>query len=118
MMAIIFEFWLNEDYMDEYNDVSATTWQSAREIEGFISIEDFISVSSAEKRVAIAYFTDEEAVKEWRNHPQHRRAQALGRVRIYNDYRLIAAEVVREYTMTDREQAPEDSLKIHTSREN
>ena len=41
------------------------------------------------------------------------RAQAAGRAGILRDYRLRVAEVTRDYGMTDRSDAPDDSQAIH-----
>ncbi|MEO1289951.1 MAG: antibiotic biosynthesis monooxygenase, partial [Chloroflexota bacterium] len=63
---------------------------------------------------ALGYFTDENAVKAWRNHPQHREAQKLGRELYFDDYRLCMAEVIRDYSMIRREQIPSDSYHFHS----
>ena len=82
-------------------------------IEGFISIERFESKTTPGKFVSIGFFENEEAVHQWRNLPEHRRAQQLGRTRLFESYRLRIASVVRDYSMSSREQAPEDSRLAH-----
>ena len=52
-------------------------------------------------------------MKAWRNSEQHRAAQSLGRNGAFDNYRLRIASVVRDYSMTDREQAPKDSRAVH-----
>ena len=52
-------------------------------------------------------------MRQWRNLEQHREVQALGRRSIFEDYRIRVAQVVREYGLNDREQAPRDSLAAH-----
>jgi len=42
----------------------------------------------------------------WRRVESHRAAQRAGRERIFLDYRLRVAEVLRDYSMSDRVQAP------------
>ena len=54
-------------------------------------------------------FDDEAAVAEWRNLPEHREAQTLGRDRFFRDCRLRLAEVTRDYGPSDRDEAPADS---------
>jgi heme-degrading monooxygenase HmoA len=44
---------------------------------------------------------------------KHREAQKKGRAGIFASYRLRIAQVLRDYTMDERKQAPEDSLKVH-----
>src|SRR5260221_12114412 len=55
----------------------------------------------------------EEAVRNWRNLEAHRDIQAEGRRRIFDDYRLRVAEVLRDYGMRERAQAPADSREGH-----
>ena len=45
--------------------------------------------------------------------PMHREAQAKGRGGIFASYRLRVAGVTRDYTMSDRAQAPGDSVAVH-----
>ena len=46
---------------------------------------------------------------------QHREAQAKGRGGIFSAYRLRVAQVLRDYSMDSRKEAPEDSLSFHKS---
>jgi heme-degrading monooxygenase HmoA len=52
-------------------------------------------------------------VEAWRNVSEHRRSQAKGRARIFKDYRLRIAGVIRDYGMNDRAQVPKDSRVVH-----
>ena len=49
----------------------------------------------------------------WRNTAHHRAAQAEGRAGVFADYRLRVAHVLRDYGMTAREEAPDDSRARH-----
>jgi heme-degrading monooxygenase HmoA len=116
MIAMIFEFWFDPDdqtVFEEYLAEAAKLRELLPEIDGFEGIERFTSVSEPGKFVAIGFFRDEEAVAIWRNTPQHRRVQALGRQRLFTDYRLRMAEVIRDYGRDDRTEAPTDSVKFH-----
>jgi heme-degrading monooxygenase HmoA len=53
------------------------------------------------------------AVEAWRNIPDHRRTQAKGRAKIFSDYRLRIAGVIRDYGMNERAEAPKDSRAVH-----
>ena len=75
-----------------------------------------IQVSNRRIR-GLGFFEDERAVAEWRNRPEHRRAQALGRDRLFSRYRLRMARVTRDYGSDDRHQAPADSRAHHDARE-
>ena len=61
------------------------------------------------------FFRDEAAVEAWRNIPQHRKTQGIGRARIFSDYHLRIAGVIRDYGMNERAQAPQDSRAVHES---
>jgi hypothetical protein len=39
--------------------------------------------------------------------------QSKGRGGIFGSYRLRVAQVLRDYTMNERTQVPEDSVKVH-----
>ncbi len=113
MIVMVFEFTVPEDQMDDYLRESAELRQHLTKIDGFMSIERFASTTTPGKFVAIGYFENEQAVTQWRNLPEHRHAQALGRKRFFRGYRLVMAEAVRDYTHCLRDQAPDDSKSAH-----
>ncbi len=63
--------------------------------------------------LSLSFWRDEAAVQQWRNLEQHRQAQARGRHEVLEYYRLRVAEVVRDYGLEPREQAPADSRHFH-----
>lgn len=114
MIAILFEVWpKDEEYKQAYLDVAAGLMTQLNEIEGFISIERFASLSEPGKLLSLSIFRDEEAVEAWRQLEKHRVAQAFGREKAFKDYRLRVASVIRDYGMVAREQAPADSRHQH-----
>ncbi len=117
MIVMVFEFTASSEHFDEYMREAAALRPLLSDIKGFISVERFESKTTPGKFVSIGFFEDENAVREWRNLPEHRRAQQLGRARLFENYRLRIASVLRDYTMSGREQAPEDSRLAHDSRE-
>jgi heme-degrading monooxygenase HmoA len=84
------------------------------EIDGFISIERFQSLNDPKRVLSLSFWRDEEAVARWRNLEAHRAAQAAGRGGVFRDYRLRVAEVMRDYGMSARGEAPPDSLYAHS----
>ncbi|PYC28474.1 antibiotic biosynthesis monooxygenase [Aquipseudomonas alcaligenes] len=52
-------------------------------------------------------------MRQWRNTEEHRQAQQAGRDGVFADYRLRVAEVLRDYGLQAREQAPADSQTAH-----
>jgi heme-degrading monooxygenase HmoA len=113
MIAVIFEFWTNPDKVDVYWDNAKAMSALVQDADGFLSIERFQSVTIENKFVSLSFSRDEAAIQSWRNRLQHRMAQAAGRDGVFTDYRLRVAEVVRDYGMTERNEAPADSREAH-----
>ena len=113
MIAIIFEVMPAEGQKDAYLDIAATMRPMVEQVEGFISVERFQSLTNPDKLLSISFFEDEDAVHRWRQLAAHRNAQSKGRNGVFSDYRLRVCHVMRDYGMFDREQAPEDSVKAH-----
>jgi heme-degrading monooxygenase HmoA len=113
MIAVIFEFTPAEGRRQDYLDLAAALRPELDRTEGFISIERFESITSPGRFVSLSFWRDEVAVRKWRNLQQHREAQAKGRGGIFSAYRLRVAQVIRDYGMDERRQAPADSLAAH-----
>ena len=113
MLAVIFEVWPAEGRSQEYFDLAAALKSDLMNIDGFISIERFQSLTTPGKLVSISFWRDEQAILEWRGIERHRLAQAQGRAGVFADYRLRVASVMRDYGMRDRAEAPADSRAIH-----
>lgn len=113
MIAVIFEAWVPGEAQAEYLDLAAELRPLLADIDGFISIERFQSLTTPGKVLSLSFWRDEAAVAAWRNLPEHRRVQSAGRNHVFSDYRLRIAEVARDYGMTARDEAPSDSRKAH-----
>lgn len=113
MIAVIFEAWVPGAAQADYLDLAADLRPLLAELDGFISIERFQSLTTPGKVLSLSFWRDEAAVAAWRNLPEHRRVQAAGRDRVFADYHLRIAAVTREYGMTARAEAPPDSRAIH-----
>jgi heme-degrading monooxygenase HmoA len=109
MIAVIFEVQPNPGRRDAYLDAAARLKPLLEKMDGFVSIERFESLTQPGKILSLSIWRDEEAVRRWRNVEEHRRAQAAGRESIFAGYRLRIAQVIRDYGMNDRAQAPDDS---------
>ena len=116
MIAVIFEVWPKPEHKQEYLDLAAELRPILETIDGFISIERFESLTEKGKILSLSFFRDEDALAAWRHVPLHRKDQAKGRARIFQNYRLRIAGVIRDYGMNDREQAPKDSRAVHDAR--
>lgn len=118
MIAVIFEVEPAAGRKDEYLDIAAEMRPILDQIEGFISVERFQSLTDPRKILSLSFFEDEAAIARWRTLNAHRGAQTKGREGVFDDYRLRIASVVRDYGMFDRAQVPTDSKAVHMSRVN
>jgi heme-degrading monooxygenase HmoA len=113
MIAVIFEVLPKRGSRHAYLDIAASLRPILEEIDGFISIERFQSLTDETKILSLSFFRDEDAIRTWRETMAHRKAQRRGRGGVFEGYRLRVAHVVRDYGMVDRNQAPEDSKRAH-----
>jgi heme-degrading monooxygenase HmoA len=108
MIAVIFEVWIAPGRQQDYLSRAARLKPELEQVDGFISIERFQSLSEDGKLLSLSFWRDDDCVKAWRNHAEHRKAQALGRESIFRDYRLRIVSVLRDYGMNNRAEAPKD----------
>ena len=108
MIAVIFEVEPAPGRKPDYLDTAARLKPLLEAIDGFISIERFESLTTPGKLVSLSFWRDEAAVAAWRGVDEHARAQAAGRAGIFAGYRLRVASVIRDYGLTDRDEAPAD----------
>lgn len=113
MIAVIFEVVPHPERKQAYLDIAAQLRPLLDDVDGFISVERFQSLSDPSRVLSLSFWRDEAAVEAWRNTASHRHAQTMAREGIFLDYRLRIAEVSRDYGMKERDQAPSDSRAQH-----
>ena len=113
MIAVIFEVEPAQGKRDAYLGIAANLRPLLDGIDGFISIERFQSLADPNRILSLSFWRDEDAVKAWRNTEEHRQAQQAGRGGIFAGYRLRIAHVVRDYGLTERDEAPADSRAVN-----
>jgi heme-degrading monooxygenase HmoA len=113
MIAVIFEVVPAAGRRQEYLDLAEKLRPQLEKLDGFVSIERFESLTNKGKMLSLSIWRDEDAIKRWRQFEGHRLAQAKGRGGIFADYRLRVASVIRDYSRSEREEAPADSRAIH-----
>lgn len=106
MIAVIFEVEPAEGETQTYLDIAADLRPLLDDIDGFISVERFESLVTPGRYLSLSFWRDEDAVAEWRRMNEHRTAQSRGKSGLFRGYRLRVAAVMRDYGLTDREQAP------------
>lgn len=76
MISVIFEVIPHPDHKQKYLDIAASLRPLLEQIDGFISIERFQSLTDENKILSLSFFRDEQAVADWRTLQSHRNAQA------------------------------------------
>lgn len=114
MIAVIFEVEPAQGRRSDYLDIAAQMRPLLDQIDGFISVERFESLTTPGKLLSLSFFESEAALERWRCMTAHRVAQSKGRAVIFDDYRLRIAGVIRDYGKFDRTEAPPDSRKAHS----
>ena len=112
MIGVIFEVWPKAEYKDDYLKLAAELRSVLENIDGFISVERFQSLTDTEKLLSLSFFESHTALDTWRQVTEHRIAQNIGRSSYFSDYRLRVVHVERDYGMNERQQAPADSLAV------
>lgn len=113
MIAVIFEVVPFVGERHRYLDLAGELRARLEEVDGFLSVERFESLTTRGKLLSLSFWHDEEAVRRWRETEEHRAAQGAGRGGVFAAYRLRVAEVLRDYGLEDRADAPEDSRALH-----
>jgi len=115
MYAVIFEVQPKAGRKQDYLDIAAALRSDLEKIDGFVSVERFQSLATEGKILSLSFWRDADAVRRWREHDRHQRAQHKGRAEIFADYRLTVVEVVRQYSMFDRRETPQEMPPVSPS---
>lgn len=113
MIAVIFEVVPSAEGRTDYLATAARLRAELEQMEGFVSVERFESLSQPGKLLSLSFWRDEQAVAQWRQLESHRQAQAVGRAGVFADYHLRVATVLRDYGLHQRAEAPTDSRRVH-----
>lgn len=108
-IIVLFEVKPTKEGKQKYLDMAAMLKPMLAGFEGFISAERFTSLNEEGKLLSMNVWTDEEAVRRWRNVMKHRMSQKEGREKLFESYKITVCSAIRSYTDTNREQAPKDS---------
>lgn len=107
MHVVIFEVRPKPGRKGDYLDIAAALRPELEQVDGFISVERFASLTDEGKVLSLSFWRDEAAVVRWRAHAEHQAAQARGRHEIFADYRIRVAAVLRDYGLNERAEAPQ-----------
>lgn len=99
MIAVIFEVEPKKEQKAEYFDLAKSLKPFLSEMDGFISIERFQSLSEPNKVLSLSFWEDEDSIMRWKSQIFHKEAQEKGKKNIFHYYRIRVANVVRDYDM-------------------
>ena len=94
MVIIVFRSRLRSEHTDDFQRLADRMLQIAQSMPGFISYKVYAAADG--ERCSIIEFESLEHLRAWREHPEHRDAQRLGRERFYEEYTLQISEPARE----------------------
>jgi heme-degrading monooxygenase HmoA len=98
MHAVIFKATIKE--LDEtYADMAARMRDLAISKYGCV---EFTTLTEGDQEISISYWNNPEQIKAWKQDPEHRIAQQLGRAKWYEAYQIQVVEIIREYGKTTR----------------
>jgi heme-degrading monooxygenase HmoA len=109
LIAVIFEVQPHAGRAPRYFEIAASMRDELERIDGFVSVERFESLTTPGKYLSLSFWRDEAAVREWRNRASHRAGQQEGRDAVFAGYRIRVAQVLRDYGLHERDEAPADS---------
>jgi heme-degrading monooxygenase HmoA len=98
MIVTIFRSRLNPGAQEEYGPMARRMSELAKSVPGYISHKGFISEDG--ERVTVVEFESEEALREWRVHPDHAKAKRRGIESFFSDYKFQICSIIRERTWT------------------
>jgi heme-degrading monooxygenase HmoA len=95
MVIVVFRITLRPDLpTDEYEATGTRMVELVSQMPGFIGM-DYAEIEGGE--LLVARFESHEALAAWREEPEHRRAQELGRERFFAHYRIEVCDLARAY---------------------
>ena len=95
-VVVIFKTHLRDGADSEaYRKTSRRMHELVEQIPGFISIKAYTGEDGEE--IDLVRFANEDALKIWKEQPEHREAQRRGREEFYDRYSVQACKVIRDY---------------------
>jgi heme-degrading monooxygenase HmoA len=85
-VVTIFRNRLRPEALEEYEPLAARMDELVSTMPGFVERKTYVADDG--ERVTLVVFDSAESQRAWREHPEHRAAQRLGRERLYASYRI------------------------------
>lgn len=93
MYAVIFRAVIN-NFDQSYFDTAARMQELAKNKYG---CTEFTALTDGNQEIAVSYWDSEEQIIAWKQDPEHKMAQELGRSKWYKSYKVQVVKVEREY---------------------
>ncbi len=90
--AVIFTTTLSDD-TEGYFEMAEKMDNLAKEQEGYLGVES----TRSDIGITVSYWESLEAITQWKNNLEHKKARDLGREKWYKKYQLRVCKVEREY---------------------
>jgi heme-degrading monooxygenase HmoA len=105
-IVTVFRSRLDPAHQDEYAELAPRMMEMAAAMPGFVDAKTFRADDG--ERVTVVTFAGIESHRAWRDQPDHQRAQASGRARLYVSYstQVCVALSVSEKAPREKELAP------------
>ena len=94
MIVTIFRSRLNPGVLNDYGPMAKRMSELAQIVPGYISHKGFVADDG--ERVTIVEFETEEALREWRIHPEHATAKRQGIASFFSEYKFQICNVIRD----------------------
>ncbi len=94
MVISVFRSRLRPENTVDFQELASRMTGLGTAMPGFISYK--VHISEDGERCSIVEFESREQLLAWRELPEHREAQRIGRERYYEEYSLHVTETVRE----------------------
>ncbi len=91
--AVIFSNTLANTGDEQYYVFSNQMLEEVKKISGFLGVESYREKDG--RGVTISYWENMEAIEQWKNNDQHKKAQKYGNEVAYLEYELKVCEVQR-----------------------
>ena len=102
LVIVIFEYIIKEGQAERYFEMATQLVPLVETFDGFLGVERYQSRTQPNKYLSLVFWRDEAAIAPWRDHPNHRAAQDLGKSEIFEDFRITVVDTLRSYAMSDR----------------
>jgi heme-degrading monooxygenase HmoA len=90
MVVIVFRSRIRPENAERYYTLAEKMAEIARSMPGFVSWKAYFAEDG--ERVSIHEWESAEHLRAWREHPEHLKAQALGRAEFYQEYTSYVCE--------------------------